>query len=101
MLTCHDPYSSLCCSGGEYSLSSQEGYIWPQAKSKGVFETFNITISSISFHRYHSNHSVFVRRTKSGVIILPVYVDDILLTNSDSAGLLDYAPFCDQRHGET
>jgi len=33
--------------------------------------------------------SVFVQRTKSGLVILAVYVDDILLTESDSAGLVE------------
>ena len=30
-----------------------------------------------------SNHSVFVWHTKSGIVVLTVYVDDILLTGSD------------------
>jgi len=35
------------------------------------------------------DHSVFVRRTKSVIVVLTVYIDDILLTGSDSAGLLE------------
>jgi len=46
--------------------------------ARAWFEKFSITISGIGFHRCHSNHSVFVRRTKSGIIVLTVYVDDIL-----------------------
>ena len=46
------------------------------------FEMFSITISSIDFHRCHLDHSVFVRRTKSDIVVLVVYVDDILLTGS-------------------
>jgi len=34
------------------------------------FEKSNITISGIGFHRCHSNHSVFIRHTKSGIVIL-------------------------------
>jgi len=41
------------------------------------------------FHRYHSDHSVFIRRTKSGFVILTAYIDDILLTKSDSAQLVE------------
>jgi len=52
------------------------------------FEKFSLTISGIGFHQCHSDHSVFVRCTKSGNIVLVVYVD-ILLTDSDSAGLLE------------
>jgi len=46
-------------------------------------------ISSIGFARCHSDHSVFVRRTKSGSVILTVYVDDILLIRSDSVALAE------------
>jgi len=58
----------------------------PQAESRAWFEKFSITISGNDFHRRHSDHSVFVRRTKSGIVVLIVYIDDILLTGSDSAG---------------
>jgi len=52
------------------------------------FEKFNITISDIGFHSSHSDHFAFVRHTKSDIVALAVYVD-ILLTGSDSAGLLE------------
>ena len=55
----------------------------PQA----CFEKFSITIFGVGFHRCHSNYSVFVRRTKSGLVTLTVHVN-ILLTGSDSAGLV-------------
>jgi len=70
-------------------MSSQEGNIWLKQSPKAWFEKFSITISSIGFHRCHSDHSVFVRRTKSGLVILAMYVDDILLTVSNSAGLME------------
>ena len=53
------------------------------------FEKFSITISGNGLHHCHSDHSAFVRRRKSGLVILTVYVDDILLTVSDSAGLVE------------
>ena len=56
--------------------------------SRAWFKKYNITISGIDFHRCYSNHSVFVRHTKSGIIALVVYVD-ILLTDSDLARLLE------------
>jgi len=49
------------------------------------FKKFSITISDIDFHQCQS---VFVRGTKSGIVVLTVYVD-ILLTGSDSARLLE------------
>ena len=52
------------------------------------FEKFSITISGIGFHRYHSDRCIFVRRTKSYLVILTVYGYDILLAESDSDGLM-------------
>ena len=53
------------------------------------FEKFSMVTSCIRFAHCHSDHSVFVRRTKSGSVILSVYVDDILLTGSDSVALAE------------
>jgi len=53
------------------------------------FEKFGITISGIGFHRCRSDYFVFVRRTKSDIVVLTVYVDGILLTGSDPGGLLE------------
>ena len=52
-------------------------------------EKFNITISGVSFHHCHPDHSVFVQLTKYGLVILAVYVYDILLTGSESGGLVE------------
>jgi len=54
------------------------------------FEKSSITISGIGFHRCHS---VFIRHIMSGLVILTVYVDDILLTVSDSAGLVETSEY--------
>ena len=60
-----------------------------QTESNAWCEKFSMVIFGIGFTRCHSNHSVFVRRTKSGLVILVVYVDDILLTGSDSVALAE------------
>jgi len=52
------------------------------------FEKFSLTIFGIGFYQCHSDHPVFVWRTNSSIVIL-MYVDDILLTGSDSVGLLE------------
>jgi len=56
---------------------------------RALFEKFGITISGTDFHRCHSDHSVFIERTKFCIVVLTVYVDDILLTGNDSAELLE------------
>jgi len=48
-----------------------------------------MVISDIEFAHCHSDHLVFVRRTKSGSVKLAVYIDDILLTGSDSVTLVE------------
>jgi len=53
------------------------------------FEKFSLTISGICFHRFHLDHSIFIRRIRSSIVVLVVYVDDILLTGSDSAGIVE------------
>jgi len=53
------------------------------------FEKFSLTICSIDFRRCHSDNSVFIRRTSSGIVVLVVYVDDILLIESNSAGIVE------------
>ena len=53
------------------------------------FEKFNMVSSGIEFARCHSDHSMFVRRTKSGSVMLTMYVDDILLIESDSVALVE------------
>ena len=46
-------------------------------RSSAWFEKLSMLISGIGFARCYSDHSMFVRRTKSGSVILVVYVDDI------------------------
>ena len=39
------------------------------------------------------DHSVFYRNSNSGIILLVVYVDDIVITGSDSKGILSLKSF--------
>ena len=40
-----------------------------------------------------SDHSVFYKNSSSGIILLIVYVDDIVITGSDSKGILSFKSF--------
>ena len=43
--------------------------------------------------RRESDHSVFYKNTSFGIILLVVYVDDIVITRSDSKGILSLKSF--------
>jgi len=49
----------------------------------------NSVLSSLALIFTDVTHiTVFVRRTKSGIVVLVVYIDDILLTDNDPGGQL-------------
>ena len=75
---------------GETKVCRLKKAIYALKKSlRAWFEKFSLIISGIDFRRCHSDHSVFVRRTSSDIVVLAVYVDDILLTGSDSVGIVE------------
>ena len=39
------------------------------------------------------DHSIFDRNSSSGIILLVVYVNDIVITRSDSKGISSLSPF--------
>jgi transposase InsO family protein len=48
------------------------------------FDKFSNTVISHGMTRSQVDHSVFFNRTNKGIVILVVYVDDIVITGSDS-----------------
>ena len=51
------------------------------------FEKFCHTLIHYGFKQSHSDHSLFIQRTSRGITIFLVYVDDIIISGSDSYGI--------------
>lgn len=54
---------------------------------KAWFDKFSNVLGNIGFKQCKSDHSVFVRHRTSGIVILIVYVDDILISGGDVQGI--------------
>lgn len=53
------------------------------------FEKFNKIVMDNDFQCCVIDHLVFIKRQSRGSVILTVYVDDILLTGSDTTGIME------------
>jgi transposase InsO family protein len=51
------------------------------------FDKFSKTVVSHGMTRSQADHSVFFKKTRTGIVILVVYVDDIVITGSDKEGI--------------
>uniref|UniRef100_A0A2N9F645 Integrase catalytic domain-containing protein n=1 Tax=Fagus sylvatica TaxID=28930 RepID=A0A2N9F645_FAGSY len=51
------------------------------------FDKFSKTMVSHGMTRSQADHSVFFKKTRTGIVILVVYVDDIVITGSDKEGI--------------
>ena len=61
------------------------------------FGKFSQAIEKFCLQKSKSDHSVFYRNSSSGIILLVVYVDDIVITGSDSTGISSLKSFL---HGQ-
>ena len=57
------------------------------------FGKFNQAVKTFGMQKSKSNHFVFYKNSSSGIILLVVYVDDIVITRSDSKGILSLKYF--------
>ena len=57
------------------------------------FGKFSQAIKEFSMQKSKSYHSVFYKNSSSGIILLVVYVDDIVITGSDSKGISSLKSF--------
>ena len=57
------------------------------------FSKFNQAIETFSMQKSKSNHSFFYKNSSSCIILLVVYMDDIVITGSDSKDILSLKSF--------
>ena len=57
------------------------------------FTKFSGVVAKATFRPCNADHLVFVRQRSTGCVILTVYVNDILVTGSDSAGIEESKEF--------
>ncbi|CAL1384122.1 unnamed protein product [Linum trigynum] len=51
------------------------------------FEKFQSTITGLGFQQSLNDPSLFTRQTAAGIVVLLLYVDDMVITGSDPAGI--------------
>ena len=61
------------------------------------FGKFSQEVEKFCMQKSQSDHSVFCKNSSSGIIMLVVYVDDIVITGSDSKGISSLKSFL---HGQ-
>ena len=64
---------------------------------RACFGKFNEVIEKVGMQKSKSDHSVFYRNSQAGIILLVVYVDDIIVTGNDMAGISSLKSFL---HGQ-
>ncbi|KAM7509738.1 hypothetical protein LguiB_008613 [Lonicera macranthoides] len=57
------------------------------------FEKFSQAIETFGMAKSKSDHSVFYKQSEAGIILLVVYVDDIVITGSDTMGISSLKSF--------
>ena len=53
------------------------------------FDQFSVVVLGYGFECSHYDHSVFVHHSSTSTIVLIVYVDNIIISGSDYAGIAD------------
>ena len=61
--------------------------------TRAWFGKFNQAIETFDIQKSKFDHFVFYKNSSSGIILLVVYVGDIVITGSDSKGILSHKSF--------
>ena len=61
--------------------------------SRAWFSKFSHAVEEFGMQKSKSDHTVFYRNSNSSIILLVVYVDDIVIIESDSKGISSLKSF--------
>ena len=75
----------MCCLRKSLYGLKQSPHAW--------FGKFSQAVKTFGMQKSKSDHSVFYKNSSFCIILLVVYVDDIVITGSDSKGILSLKSF--------
>ncbi|KAJ9678037.1 hypothetical protein PVL29_022810 [Vitis rotundifolia] len=78
-------YRKVCCLKKALYGLKQSPRAW--------FEKFNKEIQAFGMNKSKKDHSIFYKKSATSIILLVVYVDDIVITGNDHAGISDLKAF--------
>ncbi|RVW70044.1 Retrovirus-related Pol polyprotein from transposon RE1 [Vitis vinifera] len=78
-------YGKVCCLKKALYGLKQSPRAW--------FGKFSKEIQAFDMNKSKKDHSVFYKKSAVGIILLVVYVDDIVITGNDHAGIFDLKAF--------
>lgn len=81
------PQGFVHCEHPDYVCLLQKSLYGLKQAPRAWNEKFTSFLPSLGFKFSHSDPSLFIRYTEKGMIALLLYVDDIVITGSDSSGI--------------
>jgi hypothetical protein len=67
---------------GECGVRTEDELIWLETSSKTMYTNFDSSICNTRFTRCNADHCCYVKSFENSYIILPLYVDDMLVAGS-------------------
>lgn len=61
-----------------------KGLIWVETISYASFGRFTKVVESLGFKQSHGNHTLFLKHSHEGKLVLPVNVDNIIISDGDA-----------------
>ena len=74
-------------------MSSSKSLYGLKQSPRAWFGKFSQAIEEFGMQKSKYDHSIFYKNSSSGIILLVVYVDDIVITKSDSKGISSLKSF--------